>query len=268
MKYPGKNWFILIRPSSQEYHEAYWLGDGLSDNEIHSIIADSNGNIWAAAASGVFKKNVGDSKFVLLEGLDGGPAYALAVCKNGKVLLGTWNGLYEFQNDHLVKKPEVEAPVSVICTNGKESYALGPNGIWYSEGNKWEIQEYAIARSVRDAVIDDNGNLWVATDAGLYRCKNGKTKLFQDTGELISSYARALAFDASGKMWTGVMGGVSVRENDQLLRNITPKEGLPSVFVNCIGPISQWCDVGGNRYRWQYVSFQMARILCVSANAG
>ena len=88
--------------------------------------------------------------------------------------------------------------------------------------NKWEKQNYKIARSVRDALSDNNGNLWVATDAGLYLCRNGETRLFQDVSELISCNVKAVAFDRDGQIWTGVLGGVSVRDSINLISNLTP----------------------------------------------
>jgi len=130
---------------------------------------------------------------------------------------------------------------------------LGPFGIWRYQKCKWEQQKYQIARTVRDAITDSIGNLWVATDAGLYCCKDGKTTLYQDVSELISCYVRAISFDPSGNIWAGVMGGVSLRDGEHLIKNLTPKEGIPSVWVNCIrqspdGLMWVGTDVGVVRY--------------------
>ena len=84
-------------------------------------------------------------------------------------------------------------------------------------------------------------------------CIMGKHSLFQDVSEMISCNVKALAFDQDGKIWTGVLGGVSVRDSINLIRNLTPEDGIPSAKVNCIAksPDSvMWVgtDVGIVRY--------------------
>jgi hypothetical protein len=158
----------------------------------------------------------------------------VAVGNDGAVFLGTWNGLYLVRDNKLTKVDEVVPPISAVCNSGEKKIALGPNGIWQSSGENWEKLEYRIARSVRDAIADDDGNLYVATDAGLYWCCDGRSQLFQDTSELFSCYVKAVSFAPGNKVWAGVLGGVSVRQNNRLIQNLTPSEGIPSAFVNCI----------------------------------
>lgn len=241
-------------PFNQEYHEAYMVGQKRDDNEIRSIAVDHESNVWIASASGVFKKTAGRIGWEeIISGDDRGPAYSVVANPRGDILIGTWNGLYRYRNKLVEKESGPEPPVSEICCDTTGDYALGPFGIWRYTRNKWEKQNYVIARSVRDALSDNNGDLWVATDAGLYLCRNGQTKLFQDVSELISCNAKAIAFDPEGKIWTGVLGGVSVRDSLNLIKNITPENGIPSVNVNCIAKSPEgimWVgtDVGVVRY--------------------
>ena len=222
-------------PFVQESHDGYKISNNPADNEVRRIAVDKEQNIWVATPSGVFFKNPGQREWVpVISGKDRGPAYAVCTNENGDVLLGTWNGIYRFKNHELKKEDGAKPPISVICRDGSGNYALGPHGIWRYNGNKWEQQEYRIARSVRDAKTDSTGNLWVATDAGLYKCKDGKTKLYQDVSDLLSCYTQTIAFDPAGNIWAGVLGGISVRNDDHLIKNLTPKEGIPSAHVNCI----------------------------------
>lgn len=222
-------------PFVQETHDAFQISKNKADNEVRTIAVDLESNVWIATASGVFRKGA-DTKIWLpvITGEFRGPAYAVTVNPNGDVLMGTWDGIYRYSNKQLKKEEGVKPPVSEICNDGDGNYALGPYGIWRYQNNKWEQQKYQIARTVRDAFTDNKGNLWVATDAGLYRCKDGKTTLYQNVSELISCYAKAVSFDPSGNIWAGVMGGVSVRDSEKRIKNLTPKDGLPSAFVNCI----------------------------------
>ena len=222
-------------PFVQESHVAFQIGRNQADNEIRSIAVDNDQNVWIATASGFFCKKTGSGEWEpIISGEDRGPAYSVTVNRNGEVLLGSWNGIYRFSNHQLKKEEGVKPPVSVICGNGTVNYALGPYGIWQYTNSNWEPLDYKLARSVRDAIVDDKGILWVATDAGLYKCQAGKSRLFQDVSELISCYGRAIAVGPTGNIWAGVMGGVSVRDSEHWIKNITPADGLSSVNVNCI----------------------------------
>jgi len=222
-------------PFVQEVHDGFKISDNPADNEVRSIAVDQGANVWIATASGIFCKKSGTRRWEpVILGEDRGPAYSVVVNPDGTVVMGTWNGIFSFRNQKLTREEGVKPPISVVCNDGNDNFALGPYGIWRSKNGMWERQEYRIARSVRDAIVDDQGILWVATDAGLYKCRDGKSKLFQNVSELISCYARALSVGPGGNIWAGVMGGVSVRNNDHLIKNITPKDGLSSILVNCI----------------------------------
>ena len=148
-------------PFMQEFHDAYKIGDNPADNEVRSIVADLESNIWIATASGVFMKKLGSRVWnPVIAGDDRGPAYSVVVNPKGDVLMGTWNGIYRFSNSILKKEEGIKDPISVICNDRNENYALGPCGIWRSNANKWELQEFKIARTIRDAITDGKGNLW------------------------------------------------------------------------------------------------------------
>lgn len=248
----------IDEPFVQETHDGFIVSQNPSDNEVRNIAVDKESTVWIATTSGIFKKTDGSRNWEpVINGEDRGPAYAVLVQENGSVLMGTWNGVYSFTNGKLKKNTGPKPPISVICWAGEETYALGPHGIWQQKNDSWEEQPYRIARSVHDAATNGKGSLWVATDAGLYLCSEGKSTLYQDTTEMISAYARAIGFADNGDCWVGNMGGVSVRTNEKLIKKITPQEGLSSIFVNCIAPSTDgkmWVgtDVGIVRFDKDY----------------
>lgn len=246
--------FNLSIPFIQETHLAFTVGSDPKSNEIRSIAIDAQRNIWIATAEGVFRKLSNKTIWVpIITGENRGPAYSVAVDSNGVVLLGTWNGLYAYQEGQLKKLEGVRPPISVICSRGAETYALGPHGVWKQTGRQWVALDQRISRAVRDAETDGKGSLWVATDVGLYLLKDGKSTLYQDTNELISCYARAISYGPEGKLWVGVLGGISIRSEQKLVHSLTVKEGIPSAVVRCIrqapdGVMWVGTDVGLVRY--------------------
>ena len=219
----------------QEIHSAFKVGSDPKANEVRSIAVDQSQNIWIATADGIFRKSDDSRDWQpVITGEERGPAYSVVVCENGTVLLGTWNGLFSYQESVLKKEPGVNGPISVVCSKGSQAYALGPNGVWKLNYPKWETVNIKISKGIRDATIDEKGKLWIATDAGLYACQDVKTDLYQNTGELISAYAKALSFGPNGDLWVGSLGGIAIRKNNVLFKTLTPKEGLPSAVVRCI----------------------------------
>lgn len=242
-------------PFIQEYHDAYMISDNKSDNEVRSIAVDQDFNVWIAASSGAFVRYSGKRIWEpVIQGTHRGPAYSVLVSRDGSVLIGTWNGLYRYRNNRIIKEEGIEPPVSVICRNESDTWALGPYGAWKLKGNVWERLNFRIARSVRDAVADGKGGLWIATDVGLYHCNDRNTVLYQDTSELISSYVRGVDLDSRHRLWAGGLGGVTIREEENNIQKLTPCEGIPSAFVNCItcspgGVMWIGTDVGVVRFR-------------------
>jgi hypothetical protein len=223
-------------PFWQEYHEAYPVGNNAPENEVRSIAVDKQNNVWIAAAAGVFMKKTGQAAWTAcpFSDADKGPAYAIAVNDQSLVWMGTWNGLYLFQNNELQRVAGPQGPVSVLCPSPEGIYALGPKGVWLCNGNTCTKKSYPVARSVRSAIPDGKAGIWIATDVGLYHCNAEGTKYFQGKDILMSAYVKGLALDPDQQLWAGGLGGVNILRAGKKERVIRPQEGCPSVFVNCI----------------------------------
>jgi ligand-binding sensor domain-containing protein len=226
----------IDKPFLQEYHEPTYPDDDPAAKEVRSIDVDPSGQVWIATAAGIYVKAHDRNRWErIITGKTRGPAYAVMIDDNSTVWLGTWDGVYSYRNRDLKKHVAVTGPVSVICRSTEGVYCLGPEGVWFHANGKWENKRYHIARSVRDAVSDGQGGLWIATDVGLYHCGDSATTLYQNEQELISSYVRGLAFDDRGRLWAGGLGGVSIRGGDnRRLDTLTTDDGLSSAWVTSI----------------------------------
>ena len=218
----------------QEYHEAYPVGATPNENEVRSIAVDRQSNVWIATAAGVFLKKQGDNKWspCLAAGEDKGPAYAVITAP--QPYIGTWNGLYRINGKTLKKIPGTKGPISVLCPAAEGIYALGPHGIWLFDGQHLVKKNYTLPRSIRSAVSDRTGGLWIASDVGLYHCTGQNIEYYQGPAALISAGLKGLSFDDQQHLWAGGLGGVSILENGKKQKEITPREGCPSIYVNCV----------------------------------
>lgn len=221
----------------QEYHEAYPVHPAASPaNDVRSIAVDKNANVWIATAAGLFIKKENQSNWTALQTVgEGGPAYCVIVDAENSVWFGTWEGVYRFRNEKLERLSGMEGPVSVLCPTPDGLWAIGPKGIGRFDGQQFVKKAIEIPRSVRDAVIDANENLWLASDVGLYSInKVGKTQIFRNSNELLSGYIKGITSDDQRRIWAGGLGGVSVLQDGKKISAITPAEGLPTVYVTCV----------------------------------
>jgi ligand-binding sensor domain-containing protein len=165
---------------------------------------------------------------------DKGPAFAVAADEHDAVWMGTWKGVFEYENDSVKNIAGTQGPVSVICVAREGVYALGPEGVWLFNDNHFIKKDYLIARSVRGAISDNKEGLWIASDVGLYHTGKEGTTHFYKTNVLLSAGLKGVALDNKKAIWAAGLGGISIIKDGKQQRAITPKQGCPSIFVNCV----------------------------------
>ncbi|MBZ5856005.1 ligand-binding sensor domain-containing protein [Flavihumibacter profundi] len=219
----------------QEYHSPYPVTADNMDAGARSIAVDKDGNVWIATKSGVLLKKANEKLWSSpFPPAENGPAFSIATNNQGDVWMGTWKGVYSFKNNSLKLLNGTEGPIAAVCTAKEGLYAAGPKGLWRYNGQSFVKLNYAIGRSVRKIISDNNYGVWVATDVGLYHCTPNGLNHFVDTTYLVSAYINGLAIDAGNRLWAGGLGGVSILYKDVKEKVILPKDGCPSRFVNCL----------------------------------
>jgi len=223
-------------PFIQEYHDGYIVKENDREaNDVRAIKPDDDGNVWIATKGGVYRKEKGNRFWeLMIKGDEKGPAYDIETDNAGNIWIAAWNGVYKNTNGDIVKVNGLEPPVAKIVCDGDKIYALGPYGVWVLKNDSWIKKDYKAASSVRDAVPDGNGGLWIGTDVGLYHCNNGESKVYRDTTDLISAYVESVAYDADGKLWVGGLGGVTIRDANGKIGEKRPEDGITNSFVNVV----------------------------------
>lgn len=234
----GQERFLVYQDVAfvQETHEAYPLPEHIGDSEVRSIVIDDKSNVWIATPAGVFVKKANHSQWKALQSeTEQGPAFSVTIDAQSNVWVGTWKGVYRFENNQLQPISGAEAPISVVHSSPEDIYAIGPKGIWIFDGQNFVKKHYEVPRSVRDAVSDYQGGLWLASDVGLYYInKEGKTKILRNTNEVQSGYIKGITLDQNQQLWAGGLGGVSVVKDFKKTRAITTFHGLPTAYVTCL----------------------------------
>jgi len=240
-KNPDQNSSVAVKahvdePFIQEYHEGFTIDEeNASANDVRAIHIDDQRRVWIATKDGIYmKKPSGDDWKLVIPGSAKGPGYDVDSDQKGNIWIGAWDGVYSDINGIWERMIGPEGPVSRIVTANEGVYALGPNGIWFYNGNKWSKKNYTKARSMRAAISDGKGGLWIGTDVGLYHANDAGTIVYQKNEDMISAYVKGLDYDDQGNLWIGVLGGVTIRKNDQVVEEKKPENGITNSEVNAI----------------------------------
>ncbi|SOD92565.1 hypothetical protein SAMN06269250_4043 [Spirosoma fluviale] len=242
------------RPFGQEYHEAYPIHGTGNDTNVRSLAVDNQSTVWIATDAGVFLKKVDQSNWLPVLGMPDGPAYSIVVDAESVVWVGTWTGLYRYKDQKPERVTGPDSPISVVCPAREGMYALGPQGVWLVTDLGCQKKVYQLPRSIRQAISDGSGGLWVATDVGLYQVNDTLTRIFRKNEDLLSAAVKGIAFDTRQHLWVGGLGGVTILAQGRKNRTLTPEQGIPSIFVRCVETSpdgSMWVgtEVGIVRYR-------------------
>ena len=232
-------------PFLQEWHEAYPLASA-DANDVRSVAVDSAGVVWAATKAGVFMLE--DGKW---RGCDGGgsagPAYKVAAGESGVVWAGTWDGLYRLgpaQQVHAGSLEGVEGPITAIAIVEGGVVALGPNGAWRVTGSGVTVEPMPCSRGRRDITRGGRRLSMLPRRWGCRMCAEARRGLYQKEDEILSPDVASLAFDGAGTLWAGGLGGVTLYRNGARVGQMTPAEGLPNLFVQCVRAGARRPDVG------------------------
>jgi streptogramin lyase len=222
-------------PFDQEYHEAFPVAEKAGANDVRAVAVDGQGGVWIAAAAGVYHLAAGKKEWVsLFSEEDAGPAFTVAADASGAIWAGTWKGLYRSEGERLVRIPEVDGPIYALALGAAPPAAFGPDGWWEQTGNGWARKPLPCARSVRAAVPDDSGGMWIATGMGLFHVTAAGTRVYQSNDAILGGDVHGLAFAPDGTLWAGGLGGVTQYRNGERKGDITTEQGLPNPFVQAV----------------------------------
>jgi len=222
------------KPFTQEYHKPFPLLTN-DQNDVRTIAVDLSGTVWAGTKAGLFKldQKSGNWKSVLND-TQQGPIYDLFVDAKGKLWIAAWNGVFVVEYSKIQKIEEISGPIAVISEINASIVVMGPEGIWQRKGKIWEKNKEKYSKAFRKLIPDGKDGYYLATGKGLYHKSMNNVKLFQTNKEILSDDIYGMDFNREGDLWVGGQGGISVFRNDKWIKTFTPKDGLPTIWVNSV----------------------------------
>ncbi len=219
--------------------ESFNTDNGLSGNLVRTIHIDEENCAWI----GTFKHGLNNicngeiRHFTNENGLPDNNIRSITG-KDGTIYIGTTKGLVLLENGNVSKiiteKDGLENPnVSAVYIDSSGNFFAGTkNGFLHSfQGDK--IISYFIPGSVEADFInviyqDIHGSLWVGTEKGIHRFRDGWFESFSTKDGLTYEAVRTIVEDKEGNLWVGTSGGGINLFSDGKILTISTNDGLSS----------------------------------------
>lgn len=164
---------------------------------VRSLLRDRD-TVWAGAAGGVLEWRGGQATWHALPASRDAAAMQVSALAHhhGRLMVGTQRGLWRFEGGRFTPLPEFrDRPIEALLEDRAE-------------------------------------NLWVATNSGLFRLREGLlTERITDETVLNNQWNRALFEDRDGHLWLGAQAGGLVRVSDGRASLIGELDGLPTPAI-------------------------------------
>ena len=211
--------------------------DGLSSNNVYSLLRDRSGVVWVGTWGGGLNRyeNGRFRSFTMRDGLPSDEITSVFEDAEGRLFVGTTRGLAVRNGEQFVRAEDpnrwLAGPVWAILEGrtGLRWFATevglvqrGPDGfIRYDAAD-------GLARDRVSTIHEDRtGALWVGTSQGVTRLREGRFTSWTAADGFVGSHVRVIHEDRDGIVWIGTYdGGLYRIDQDDRLTRYTTREGL------------------------------------------
>ena len=233
----GEKVQVISLPTSSSHPRAY----------IRAIHEDSKKRIWIGTwEAGLFYYEPEKGKFTSVHDNSSQPADIRCFYEepNGKMWIGSRNGLYSFFNETLTHETSVNEQlqdhiVQGVCRDREGKLWVGTFGkgifIFNLQGkllNNYQKDNGFPSNAVNSLTTDSQGRIWVATREGAILFPNTRTldnyQTFSNAEGLINTQVRAIREDRDGNIWISTNAGISrLNESQKTFYNYDHRDGIP-----------------------------------------
>ena len=244
----GAVWVAGPRGLSRIRHgmiDSYSTHDGLPSQHIGSLAVTADGSLWCGTTQGLARYR--GAGFQTVPGTENRRIWSLLVDRTDRLWIGTSTGL-------LFLEGNMAEPLAALGSRPVHDLAEADSGhLWVaSKGSIQAFDEPATSPS-RGPVVElseedgipnldwggvslaagRDGELWIGTETGLVRYREGKTLFFGAEQGLPLIHVLSILEDREGVLWLGGFGGLS-RFLGRAFTTYTQDDGLPSSNVRPI----------------------------------
>lgn len=221
----------------------YGESEGLPSDEPVTVFQDHRGRIWIGFHDrGLVEFEAGKARvYTTADGLPSNEVFSIREDHNGDLLIATREGPSRMRDGHFMNQV-VEDPFNRHITfdffedRAGKLWVAGPGGLSELEGRHSRNvipggtllnTDFVVLCETRD------GSLWTGSyGEGLWRLKDGQSRLYTTADGLSSNQIRSLVEDSDGTLWIGTFDGGLNGFRDGRFFHVTTREGLLSDNVS------------------------------------
>lgn len=204
-----------------------------------ALIIDREGLVWAGSTDGLFRIDEGAARGLTnADGLGSNYVRAVIQSDNGTVWVGHSAGLDRLQDGRAV-------PARLRSGHGPDASVLAlataPGTVWagtYNQGvfrldGNGKVQQQVLLPGagqplIRTLLADGDHTLWVGSDEGLYRLRDGSVQHYGAEEGLPGSTVHSLYRDPAGGLWIGTNGGMAAMDSNGRLHSWRQGRDFPA----------------------------------------
>ena len=222
--------------------EHYGTREGLSNNAVHCLLAESDGSLWVGTNAGGVNhlrtrsiRQIGSP-----EGLSDSDADAVLEARDGSLWIATvGRGLNRYRNGRIRTYPTRDGLTSNLVLSIGESKRTGTiwagtmeGGLNWLEGDRFRHITLGSGIQVAQIVEDRSGGLWAGTTAGIYRIEDGKVlKAYTTADGLPNNRVFAVTEARDGSLWLGTSSGFARFHDGRFTNYAVAQPGTSGVRV-------------------------------------
>jgi ligand-binding sensor domain-containing protein/signal transduction histidine kinase len=232
--------------SPRQKFVSFKLSDRAEANRVNALVFDSNGRLWCATDSGLYRAGVAQGKIenlkfdVVVSCPPDNLAMGAFADSRGRLWFGIGNRIVEVVGDRVITYgPEKEfgrevrsfaedhkghllAATESSLIEFVESSDLVIEGSWKSA--PLDISSHGSPHSL---IVDFEGAVWVGTERGLLELKDEKLTVFTTSNGLSDNAVQSLAQDRDGNLWIGTYSGGLCMVSGEPAVGFGRSDGLP-----------------------------------------
>jgi len=243
--------FSFSNSDAQSYHFVnLTVEDGLSQNDVVSILQDKRGLLWMATKGGglTIFDGVDYSYLKNQDGLSSNIVYCLYQDSKANIWIGTYEGLVKYDGQNLQTYTTENGLISNIITtvcedtkgqiwvgteNGGVSILSAPQDSSAVQFKSYESTGPYIGNNFNKIIESSDGNMWLGSTKGLVLAGDRKTTLYSRKNDMIGNNVHDLLEDLKGDLWIVTNKGLS-KFNGKTFFNYNSTNGYPFDHITCI----------------------------------
>ena len=208
---------LFVREPSGRIVRAQVMDESMN-KAIRIIAQTSNGDVWAGTTAGLIRMSPSGMNLYPISTAAGTDFGSIFIDQTNAIWLSA-GSLTRFKGGQEIpaRLPVPHhAPIRAFFRDSTGASWIGTLGDGCYRISQNRIQHFTSEQLIRGFLEGPDRTIWIATDAGMSRWRNGIFESFRSSSTLRSSAVRAMTLASDGSLWVGTAEGLYFIQNGRI----------------------------------------------------